>query len=75
MLAHSVVLFCCCRTLYIVHELVRYCHVLCTVCVLVRLCVFNIPVLVCSVKNLCIVVSPERTGGATVMELSSPDGE
>ena len=26
-------------------------------------------------KILCIVVSPERTGGATVKELSSPDGE
>ena len=41
-------------------------------------CVFNIPVLTCSVqcmKSLCIVVSPERTGGATVKELSSPDGE
>ena len=24
-------------------------------------------------KSLCIVVSPERTGGATVKELSSPD--
>ena len=24
---------------------------------------------------VCIVVSPERTGGATVKELSSPDGE
>ena len=42
------------------------------------MCVFNIPVLTCSVqcmKSLCIVVSPERTGGATVKELSSPDGE
>ena len=26
-------------------------------------------------KSLCIVVSPERTGGATVKEPSSPDGE
>ena len=41
-------------------------------------CVFSIPVLTCSVqcmKSLCIVVSLERTGGATVNELSSPDGE
>ena len=43
-------------------------------------CVFNIPVPVLNssvqfIKILCIVVSPERTGGATVKELSSPDGE
>ena len=41
-------------------------------------CVFNIPVLTCSVqcmKSFCIVVSLERTRGATVKELSSPDGE
>ena len=68
---------------YCTHKLadvmLKYCHFykvsLWIVCVV---CVFNIPVLTCSVqcmKSLCIVVSPERTGGATVKELSSPDGE
>ena len=41
-------------------------------------CVFNIPVLTCSVqcmKSLCVVVSPERTRGVTVKELSLPDSE
>ena len=38
-------------------------------------CVYSMTCTCTCMKSLCIVVSPERTGGATVKELSSPDGE
>ena len=67
---------------HIAHRLadvmLKYCHFYKVSYGLCVLCVFNIPVLTCSVqcmKILCIVVSPEHTGGATVKELSPPDGE
>ena len=58
--------------------MLKYCHFYKVSYGLCVVCVFNIPVLTCSVqcvKSLCIVVSPECTGGATVKELSSHNGE